>query len=124
MCKICAATFKALKKCKTCAASCQLVNNLAYSVQRLAYSFKLTKCLYELNEKFKTKSEKHNLKFKTFLHKTNNLLTPEFWLLISSLRDTIHEIRDTCSLSRFHLPPAPIRYPLYAPRYSSLNRLF
>ena len=26
----------------------------------------------------------------------NNLLTPEFWLLTSSLQDTIHEIRDTC----------------------------
>jgi hypothetical protein len=43
------------------------VNNLAYSAQRLAYSFKLIKCLYELNEKFKTKSEKHNSKVKTFL---------------------------------------------------------
>ena len=37
-----------------------------------------------------------------------------FHLLTSFLRDTIHEIRDTYLLSRFHFLPAPVRYPLYA----------
>jgi hypothetical protein len=43
--------------------------------------------------------------------------TIRIWLLNSSLRNTVHEIRDTYLLSRFHFLPAPKRYTLNAIRY-------
>src|SRR4030042_6948027 len=61
---------------------------------------------------------------------TNNLLTPEFWLLTSSLQDTIREIGDTCfghdtsCPCFFQNPQLATQNSLLITHYSSLITVF